>query len=35
MVKRMKLVFKAPLEDADMLLIVDYLAKTFGNEQVK
>ena len=35
MVKRMKLVFKAPIEDADIPLIVDYLAKTYGNEQVK
>ena len=35
MVKRMKLVFKASLEDADMPLIVDYLAKTYCNEQVK
>ena len=35
MVKRMKAVFKAPLEDADMPLIVDYLAKTYGNEQGK
>ena len=35
MVKRMKTVFKAPLEDADIPLIVDYLAKTYGNEQQK
>jgi sulfite dehydrogenase (cytochrome) subunit B len=35
MVKRMKGVFKAPIEDADIALIVDYLAKTYGNEQVK
>ena len=35
MVKRMKTVFKAPIEDADMPLIVDYLAKTYGNEQAK
>jgi sulfite dehydrogenase (cytochrome) subunit B len=35
MVKRMKTVFKAPIEDADMPLIVDYLAKTYGNEQPK
>jgi mono/diheme cytochrome c family protein len=35
MVKRMKLVFKAPIDDADMLAIVDYLAKTYGNEQAK
>lgn len=33
MVKRMKLVFKAPLDDADIPEIVDYLAKTYGNEQ--
>lgn len=32
-VKRMKQVFKAPLEDADMAEIVDYLVKTYGNEQ--
>jgi mono/diheme cytochrome c family protein len=35
MVKRMKLVFKAPIDDADMPAIVDYLAKTYGNEQPK
>ena len=35
MVKRMKAVFKAPLEDADMPDIVDYLVKTYGNEQPK
>lgn len=35
MVKRMKGVFKAPIEDADIPLIVDYLAKTYGNEQPK
>jgi len=33
MVKRMKAVFNAPIDDADMPLIVDYLAKTYGNEQ--
>jgi hypothetical protein len=33
MVKRMKAVFKAPINDADMPDIVDYLAKTYGNEQ--
>ena len=33
MVKRMKAVFKAPIDDADMPAIVDYLAKTYGNEQ--
>src|SRR4051794_2869585 len=35
MVKRMKAVFKAPIEDADMPAIVDYLVKTYGNEQPK
>ncbi len=35
MVKRMKTVFKAPVDDADIPLIVDYLAKTYGNEQTK
>ena len=35
MVKRMKLVFKAPLDDADMPEIIDYLAKTYGSEQPK
>ncbi len=33
MVKRMKAVFNAPLEDADIPDIVDYLVKTYGNEQ--
>jgi len=33
MVKRMKQVFKAPVDDADMPDIVDYLVKTYGNEQ--
>jgi sulfite dehydrogenase (cytochrome) subunit B len=33
MVKRMKTVFKAPIDDADIPVIVDYLAKTYGNEQ--
>jgi hypothetical protein len=33
MVHRMKTVFKAPIADADMPEIVDYLAKTYGNEQ--
>ncbi|HET7526366.1 MAG TPA: cytochrome c [Burkholderiaceae bacterium] len=33
MVKRMKAVFNAPLNDADMPAIVDYLVKTYGNEQ--
>lgn len=35
MVKRMKAVFKAPINDADMPEIVDYLAKTYGAEQPK
>ena len=35
MVHRMKTVFKAPINDADMPEIVDYLAKTYGNEQPK
>jgi sulfite dehydrogenase (cytochrome) subunit B len=35
MVHRMKAVFKAPIDDADMPEIVDYLAKTYGNEQPK
>lgn len=35
MVKRMKQVFHAPIDDADMPAIVDYLAKTYGNEQAK
>lgn len=35
MVKRMKAVFKAPVDDADMPAIVDYLVKTYGNEQPK
>jgi len=33
MVKRMKTVFKAPIDDADIPVLVDYLAKTYGNEQ--
>jgi sulfite dehydrogenase (cytochrome) subunit B len=33
MVKRMKTVFKAPLDDADMPVIVDYLVKTYGSER--
>jgi len=35
MVTRMKAVFKAPIDDADMPAIVDYLVKTYGNEQPK
>jgi hypothetical protein len=33
MVKRMKAVFNAPIDDADMPDIVDYLVKTYGAEQ--
>ena len=33
MVKRMQSVFKAPIADADMPAIVDYLVKTYGAEQ--
>ena len=33
MVKRMKTVFKAPIADEDVPVIVDYLVKTYGNEQ--
>ncbi len=32
-VTRMKKVFNAPIDDADMPDIVDYLVKTYGNEQ--
>jgi cytochrome c5 len=35
MAKRMKVVFKAPVADEDIPVIVDYLVKTYGNEQVK
>jgi hypothetical protein len=35
MVKRMKAVFNAPIDDSDMPVIVDYLVKTYGNEQPK
>ena len=35
MVKRMKAVFHAPLDDTDIPDIVDYLVKTYGNEQPK
>ena len=35
MVKRMKTVFKAPVPDEDIPVIVDYLVKTYGNEQPK
>lgn len=33
MVTRMKVVFHAPVAEEDMPLIVDYLVKTYGNEQ--
>jgi len=33
MVKRMQAVFKAPIPQEDMPDIVDYLVKTYGNEQ--
>jgi sulfite dehydrogenase (cytochrome) subunit B len=35
MVKRMKVVFKAPVADEDMPEIIDYLVKTYGNERPK
>ena len=35
MVKRMKQVFNGPINEEDMPLIVDYLVKTYGNEQAK
>jgi hypothetical protein len=35
MVKRMKAVFNAPLDDAEMPAIVDYLVRTYGNEQTR
>jgi len=35
MVHRMKVVFKAPVADEDMPEIIDYLVKTYGNEQAK
>jgi len=35
MVKRMKQVFNGPISEEDMPLIVDYLVKTYGNEQAK
>ena len=35
MVKRMKNVFNAPVDEADIPEIVDYLVKTYGNEQPK
>jgi hypothetical protein len=33
MVKRMKQVFKAPIEESDIPVIVDYLVKVYGNEK--
>jgi sulfite dehydrogenase (cytochrome) subunit B len=33
MTKRMKAVFKAPFDDADIPAIVDYLAATYGNQK--
>ena len=33
MVHRMKAVFHAPVPEEDMPLLVDYLVKTYGNEQ--
>ncbi len=33
MAKRMKAVFKAPISDADIPDIVDYLAATYGNQK--
>jgi mono/diheme cytochrome c family protein len=33
MTKRMKAVFKAPIDDADIPAIVDYLAATYGNQK--
>ena len=35
MVKRMKTVFNAPIDEADIPVLVDYLVKTYGNEQAK
>ena len=35
MAKRMKVVFNAPIAEEDIPLIVDYLVKTYGNEQPK
>lgn len=35
MAKRMKNVFKAPVAEEDIPEIVDYLVKTYGNEQPK
>jgi sulfite dehydrogenase (cytochrome) subunit B len=35
MVRRMKMVFKAPVDEADIPAIVDYLVRTYGNEQTR
>ncbi|MDE2081906.1 MAG: cytochrome c, class I [Burkholderiales bacterium] len=35
MVHRMKTVFNAPIDDADMPAIVDYLSATYGNKNGK
>ncbi len=35
MVKRMKTVFKAPIAEEDIPVLVDYLVKTYGAEQGK
>jgi hypothetical protein len=35
MVKRMRDVFKAPINDADVPDIVDYLVKTYGAERAQ
>jgi cytochrome c553 len=35
MVRRMQQVFKAPVNDGDIPELVDYLVKTYGNEQGK
>jgi len=35
MVKRMRLVFKAPVDDADITDLVDYFVRTYGAEQPK
>jgi hypothetical protein len=34
-VKRMQQAFKAPIDNADMPDLVDYLVKTYGNEQAQ
>ncbi|MDQ2928121.1 MAG: cytochrome c [Caldimonas sp.] len=33
MAKRMKVVFKAPFDEADIPAIVDYLSATYGNQK--